>query len=69
MTLNQEQLDKLKSQYVEMIIDGMDHKTIFRFAYDTIMHDIEKWDEQDVKEEILDCYDEEMWQDLVEAAK
>lgn len=69
MTLNQEQLDKLKSQYVEMIIDGMDHKTIFQFAYDTIMHDIEKWDEQDVKEEILDCYDEEMWQDLVEAAK
>lgn len=69
MTLNQEQLNKLKSQYVEMIIDGMDHKTIFQFAYDTIMHDIEKWDEQDVKEEILDCYDEEMWQDLVEAAK
>ena len=52
-----------------MIIDGMDHKTIFQFAYDTIMQDIEKWDEQDVKEEILDCYDEEMWQDLVEAAK
>ena len=69
MTLNQEQLDKLKSQYVEMIIDGMDHKTIFQFAYDTIMHDIEEWDEQDVKEEILDSYDEEMWQDLVEAAK
>lgn len=69
MTLNQEQLDKLKSQYVEMIIDGMDHKTIFQFAYDTIMQDIEKWDEQDVKEEILDCYDEEMWQDLVEASK
>ena len=47
----------------------MDHKTIFQFAYDTIMHDIEKWDEQDVKEEILDCYDDEMWQDLVEASK
>jgi len=69
MTLNQEQLDKLKSHYVEMIIDGMDHKTIFQFAYDTIMHDIEKWDEQDVKEEILDCYDDEMWQNLVETSK
>lgn len=69
MTLNQEQLDKLKSHYVEMIIDGMDHKTIFQFAYDTIMHDIERWDEQDVKEEILECYDDEMWQDLVEASK
>ena len=66
--MNAEQLNKLKESYTEMILDGMDMDTLVQFAFDSIMDNIKDWDEQDVKEEVLDLYDEEMWQDLSEVA-
>ena len=66
--MNPEQLNKLKESYTEMILDGMDMDTLVQFAFDSIMDNIKDWDEEDVKEEVLDLYDEEMWQDLSEVA-
>jgi len=34
-------------------------------AFDSMFDNIKDWDEEDVKEEVLDLYDEEMWQDLM----
>lgn len=62
--LNESQLFQLKENYVNMIIDGMDIDSLVQFAFDNIIENIKDWDEEDIKMEILECYDEEMWEDL-----
>ena len=62
--LNESQLFQLKENYTNMIIDGMDMDSLVQFAFDNIIENIKDWDEEDIKSEILECYDEEMWEDL-----
>ena len=62
--LNESQLFQLKENYVNMIIDGMDMDSLVQFAFDNIIENLKDWDEEDIKEEILACYDEETWEDL-----
>ena len=62
--LNESQLFQLKENYVNMIIDGMDMDSLVQFAFDNIIENIKDWDEEDIKMEIVECYDEEMWEDL-----
>ena len=62
--MNQDQLDRVKENYANLIVDGMDVDTLCTFAIDTIMHNMESWDEQDLKEEVVDLYDQETWDDL-----
>lgn len=64
--LNEDQLEQLKENYANLIIDGMDMDCLVQFAFDSIMNNMEMWDEQDLKEEVLDLYDEEIWTDLTE---
>ena len=63
--MNESDLFTLKENYVNMIIDGMDMDSLVQFAFDSIMDNIKDWNEDDVKEEILECYDEEMLNDLM----
>lgn len=65
--LTEAQLNQLKENYANMLIDGMDMDTLCQFAFDTIMHNMEQWDEQDISEEVTDLYDEEMLKDLMES--
>tara|TARA_A100001201_G_scaffold310_2_gene768 strand:+ start:183 stop:419 length:237 start_codon:yes stop_codon:yes gene_type:complete len=65
--MNQEQLNTLKENYANLIVDGMDMDTLVQFALDSLMNDMEKWDEVDVKEEVLYLYDDETWKDLQES--
>ena len=65
-TMNTDQLDKVKENYANHIVDGMDMNSLIAFAVETIVHNMEMWDEQDLKEEVLDLYDEEIWNDLLE---
>jgi len=65
--LTEDQLDKLKENYANMIVDGMDMDTLVTFAIDSIMHNMEMWDQADVTEEIVDLYDEEILNDLLES--
>ena len=65
--MNQEQLNTLKENYANLIVDGMDMDCLVQFALDSIMNDMEKWDEVDVKEEVLYLYDDETWKDLQES--
>ena len=39
---------------------------LWTFAVETIMQNMEMWDEKDLKEEVVDLYGEEIWQDLSE---
>ena len=63
--MNKEQLDQLKNNYAEMIVDGMDMDTLITFAVEAIEDNIKDWDEQDVKEEIVDLYGEEVLEGLM----
>lgn len=65
--LTEDQLDKLKENYANMMIDGMDMDSLVQFAFDSIMQNMEMWDQADVTEEIVDLYDEEMLKDLLES--
>jgi len=58
--MNDEQLAQFKSNYVEMIIDGMDYKTMEAMIYDVIMESFELYTEDEMKEEILSQYDEDI---------
>ena len=63
--LNDNQLDNFKENYANLIVDGMDMNSLITFAVETILHNLETWDEEDVKGEILDHYDEETLNDLL----
>ena len=63
--MNQQQLNQFKENYTNMIIDGMDMDSLVQFAFDNIMDNLKEWDEEDIKSEILECYDEEMLEDLM----
>ena len=63
--MNAKQLDQFKLNYAEMIVDGMDMDTLVTFAIESIEQNIKDWDEDDVKEEILDYYGEETLMDLM----
>ena len=63
--MNSKQLDQLKTNYAEMIVEGMDMDTLITFAVESIEQNIKDWDEDDVKEEILDLYDEETLEGLM----
>ena len=63
--MTEEQLDKLKENYANLIVEGMDMNTLWTVAVEGIIHNMEKWDEQDVKGEILDHYDQETLDDLL----
>ena len=57
-------LEEMKNNYANLIIDGMDMDCLIQFAYDSIMQSMEMWDEEDLKEEVIELYDEEIWNDL-----
>ena len=63
--MNQQQLDQLKTNYAEMIVEGMDMDSLITFAVESIEQNIKDWDEDDVKEEILDYYGEEVLEGLL----
>jgi len=65
MTLTEQQLDQLKLNYAEMIVEGMDMDSLITFAVESIEQNIKDWDEEDVKEEIIDLYGEETLEGLM----
>ena len=64
--LTASQLDQLKSNYAELIVEGMDMDSLITFAVESIEQNIKDWDENDVKSEILDYYGDETLEGLME---
>ena len=64
--LTTKQLDQLKLNYAELIVEGMDMDTLITFAVESIEQNIKNWDEDDVKSEILDYYGDETLEGLME---
>jgi hypothetical protein len=65
MPLTTEQLNDLKCNYAQMVVDDMDIKTLMIMAYDVIVENLKDYDEEDMKEEIVELYDEEILEDLM----
>ena len=47
---------ELLETYIEEIIDGMDHKTMYQFVYDNLYDHLNKYDEEELVEEVKDYY-------------
>ena len=54
----------LVENYAQLILDGMDNKTLEQFAYDCLVQFLHHRDDQEVENEILECYDQETLDDL-----
>ena len=63
--MNSKQLDELKANYASLIVDGMDMNTLETFAMEMVEENMKDWDEDDVKQEILEYYGEETWMDMI----
>ena len=66
--LTTKQLDQLKLNYAEMIVEGMDMDSLITFAVESIEQNIKDWEEDDVKSEILDYYGDETLEGLMEGS-
>jgi hypothetical protein len=63
--MNNEQLNQLKENYANMILDGMDMDDLCQMAFDFLMEEYKDCTEEQMKEEVLDLYDEEMLESLM----
>ncbi len=59
------QLDQLRYEYAELIVEGMDMKSLITFAVESIEHNLRNYDMSDLKDEVIECYGEETWAHLV----
>ncbi len=50
--------DQLQEAYIESIIDGMDHKTMYQFVYDSLNHTLEDYSVDELITEVEDYYPE-----------
>ena len=59
-----EQLEGLRQRYAEMIVDGLDMNDLITFAVDSIVENLKGYEMDDIKEEVIDCYNVQTWFDL-----
>jgi hypothetical protein len=64
--LTKSQLEQLRCNYAELIVEGMDMDTLITFAVESIEQNIKDWDEDDIKEEVLEYYGDETFEGLME---
>ena len=65
--LTSDQWDELIEQYVEIIVDGMDWKTMSRFITDVITQDMKELESrQDLLDEIKYSFDQEFLDELLD---
>ena len=50
--------DKLQEAYIESIIDGMDHKSLWQYVYDNLSDHLDKYSVDELITEVEDYYPE-----------
>ena len=63
--LTSAQRDELISQYCELVVDGMDYKSLEQYVYEAMVDYVDKLSDIEIKEEV-DNYDEELFDELVD---
>jgi len=67
MSLTQDQLYKLIQLYAERVVDGMDMRDLCAFAIDTIVDNMNDYNESELMEELSHYYDDDELNELVES--
>ena len=65
VTMNSSDLQQLKENYINMIIDGMDMDSLVQFAFDSMLEELENWTKEDIVDEIMINYDEEVLESVM----
>ena len=60
------QKDELIQQYVELQVDGMDHKDMYHFVYNVLAEDFEKLSDSELEDEIRYSFDDETLDELID---
>ena len=55
--------DALQEAYIEQIIDGMDHKSMYQYVYDNLTDHLDKYSVDELITEVEDYYPELLEQD------
>ena len=63
--LTSSQRDELISQYVEIVVDSMDHKSLEQYVFEQMATYVDSLSDKEIKEEI-DNHDEELYDELVD---
>ena len=63
--MTESELFSLKENYANHIIDGMDMDSLCQMAFDLLLDAYQDVSEYQLKEEILDLYDQETLDDLM----
>ena len=63
--LNRQELDEVIEQYVELVVDSMDMKTLVCYAQEQLTDYFSKLSPIEVKEDI-DCYQEDLYYELLD---
>jgi hypothetical protein len=48
--------DQLQNDYIETIIDGMDHKDLWQYVYDNLADHLDKYSDKELVTEVEDYY-------------
>ena len=59
------QHNEIAEQFAELVVDGMDMKTLVQYVYDDLIEYYEKCDEHELREQI-DDYDPELFDELLD---
>ena len=63
--LTTDQLDNIIDQFSEIIVDGMDTKTLAQYVYDDLV-DYYSGISQNELQEFIENHDEDLWKELVD---
>ena len=63
--LTSKQHNEIAEQFAELVVDGMDMKTLVGYAMDNLMEYYEKCDEHELRE-LVDEYDEDLFDELLD---
>ena len=65
MAITSIQHNEIAEQFAELVVDGMDMKTLVQYVYDDLIEYYEKCDQEELREQI-DNYDEDLYDELLE---
>ena len=63
--LTPSQYNELVEQFVDIVVDNMDMKTLVQYVYDDLREHFEQSSQNELKDEV-DNFDEELWDQLVD---
>ena len=63
--LNSNQRNQIAEQFAEIVVDGMDYKTMDKYIFDIMMEYFSILTADELEEEVYN-HDEELWQELVD---